>query len=124
MLATLRNAALAAIPAALLASGAVAAPVPNYGEVRTVEVRYGDINLASDAGAAQLARRVNIAVTKVCGTADTRDLAANRLVKICRRETMANTTPRVETALAAARSDTRLAQTGGAPTPSLLVAAH
>lgn len=45
-------------------------------DVPRVEVRYGDLNLDSEAGRDRLTNRLDSAVRKVCGSADFRDLPA------------------------------------------------
>ena len=60
-----------------------------YGEVRSLEVRTGDLNLASKAGAEELLSRLQFAVDQVCdvGT-DDQDLKMHSLHQTCVRSTM------------------------------------
>ena len=121
MFASIRYAAVATL-VAVVPAAANAAPAASFGQPKSVEVHYADLNLASDAGSAELARRVARATRQVCDIADPRDAAGSRLIRACRAETMANARTRMETAVAAARTDNRLASTGGSP--SLHIAAH
>ena len=73
------------------------------------DVRYGDLNLSSDAGVAQLQRRVASAARKVCGNADGRDIEASQAAAACRREAISSAAPKVELAVANARNGQKLA---------------
>lgn len=79
------------------------------GEQFAGEVRYGDLNLTSDAGVVQLQRRIANAARKGCGYADGRDLNASQAAAACRRAAIAAATPKVELAVANARSGQKLA---------------
>jgi len=68
------------------------------------EVRYGDLDLASDAGVAQLHRRIKFAARSVCGQADIRDISGSQAAAACRRAALAEAGPRIELAIANARS--------------------
>lgn len=73
------------------------------------EVRYGDLNLTTDEGVAQLQRRIGNAARKECGYADARDINASQAVAACRRAAISATAPKVELAVASARSGQKLA---------------
>lgn len=69
---------------ALLTGAATAAPAGR-------SVAYGDLNLASAASAKHFDARVRAAARSVCGSADTRDLVATRIVARCVDSTVAAT---------------------------------
>jgi len=72
---------LASIGAAVaLASPASAGTMEPFNS----EVRYGDLNLRTEAGVTQLQRRINSAARQACGYADSRDLTASHAVARCR----------------------------------------
>jgi len=56
------------------------------GDVPEALVRYGDLDLATDAGAHELYRRILIGSQLVCGNPDHRDLVAMRVSRNCRME--------------------------------------
>ena len=58
-------------------------------EVPTVVVRYGDLNLATDAGARKLYHRLSVAAQEVCPTPDTRQLALVDYNRTCRANAIA-----------------------------------
>lgn len=68
---------------ALMAGQAVAA---DQDTVPTARVRYGDLNLATDAGARALYQRIQAAARTVCPIVDLRDLARLVEAQACRRE--------------------------------------
>ncbi len=110
MLASIRT--IACLIAATAATTAFAAPAVTVGDAttpRSVEVRHGDLNLASATGEAALNRRIAAAATAVCGRADIRDLSARQRVDACRATTLAAARTRVEVAVAAAKSGTQFA---------------
>ncbi|WP_156679885.1 UrcA family protein [Sphingomonas profundi] len=121
MIATIRTLAVSAA-ATLAAVAGIPAHAADLGDQRSVEIRHGDLDLTSAQGSAALQRRVRLAVRSVCGTADTRDLAAQQRMAACRAQANAAARPRVDLAIASARSATQLAQNVGAP--SLHAAAH
>jgi len=93
--------------AALVSAPAFAAPAAD-GMSRTV--RFGDLDLSTDAGAAALHSRIEYAATAVCGGgADQRDLTQVRVVNACREVAMASAEPQVQLALANARNGRQLA---------------
>jgi UrcA family protein len=54
--------------AASLAAGAASAQTPASGDVARVVVRYSDLDVTREEGAAVLARRINQAAHAVCGS--------------------------------------------------------
>jgi UrcA family protein len=100
MIASVRSLAAAAFVAGIVTtSPLLAEPAAS----RTL-VRYGDLDLTSQSGAAALQARVTRAVRYVCGSADIRDLPAQRDIGTCRVAAQEGARPQVELALAAARS--------------------
>lgn len=73
------------------------------------EVRYGDLNLATETGVAQLQRRIGNAARKGCGYAEGRDLKASQAVAACRKAAISEAAPKVELAVANARNGQKLA---------------
>ena len=77
----------------LAAVGAVTAGVSyaasDADAVPTITVRYGDRDLATDAGARKLYGRIRTAAAAVCPQPDIRDLAAAAASTACRREAIA-----------------------------------
>ena len=91
---------LASIGAAVaLASPASAGTMEPFNS----EVRYGDLNLRTEAGVTQLQRRINSAARQACGYADSRDLTASHAVARCREEALADAAAKVQLAVANAR---------------------
>jgi len=82
-----------------LATPLRAAPI---GEA-TVEVKIGDLDLATASGAATLDRRIRAAARTICGSMPPRSLDMQRQVALCQDEVVAGARAEVETALAAAR---------------------
>lgn len=68
------------------------------------EVHYGDLNLTTEAGVAQLQRRIKYAARQICGYADARDLKASQAAASCRKAALADAAPKIELAVANARS--------------------
>ena len=77
---------LAAIGASALL---FATPAFAQDDLMSVEVQIGDLNLASDAGKAQLNRRVFRAMGEICGQAP-RALALTEGYTTCRTEVLAD----------------------------------
>ena len=71
-------------------------------ENRSIEVRYGDLDLSSPTGKARLDRRIRKAATEICGSPDLRDLKMAELARQCRIRTIANTRPQVAQLIEAA----------------------
>ena len=57
-----------ALAVASLAAGAASAQTPASGDVVKVIVRYADLDLTREEGAAVLARRINLAAHAICGS--------------------------------------------------------
>jgi len=97
-----------ALAAALVSAPAFAAPAAS--DSMSKAVRFGDLDLSTDAGAARLHARVRYAAQAVCGgSVDQRDLTRVRAVEACRQVAMASAEPQVQTALADARGGRQLA---------------
>lgn len=77
---------LAAIGASALF---LATPAFAQDDVMSVEVKIGDLNLASDAGKAQLGRRVHRAMSQICGYTP-RNFDILDSYRDCRSEVMAD----------------------------------
>lgn len=103
----IRFTAFALSAALLLSAPAFAAPAADG---MSTTVRFGDLDLATDAGVAALHSRIRHAATQVCGgEVDQRDLTASRIAGACRAVAMASAEPQVQLAMAAARGDRQLA---------------
>lgn len=89
---------------ALAGSVAIAAPALARSPDNTTRIDYSDLDLATDAGAAELQARVRRAAAKVCGRADNRDLTALRETARCRAVALESARPQVQFALAQARA--------------------
>lgn len=89
---------------ALAGSVAIAAPAMARSPDGTIRIDYTDLDLASDAGVAELQARVERAAAKVCGEADNRDLTAMREAARCRAVALESAQPQVQFALAQARA--------------------
>ena len=76
---------LAAGAATLLVGAANTANAASVDEVRSVNVRYDDIELNTELGNTVLYRRIVSAAVQVCGSPDIRDLDAMAAAKTCRR---------------------------------------
>lgn len=99
--------ALAALGTFLCASTATAqSPGAND---RSAVVAHADLNLASEAGLAELERRIGLAVRQVCGAASDADLKGRNEVRRCRSRTRALVSASRGKAIAAARSPSLLA---------------
>jgi len=82
-----RHRCAALLLASLAAAGAASAAA---GEAPAVTVRYGDLNLASDAGTQVLLRRLSAAAHRVCGDDSQRDLTRLRHAQACFRESLSS----------------------------------
>jgi len=108
----IRIAAAVALFAALTAgaAGAHAAEVPQ------VHVKYGDLNLATAAGATVLHQRIRGAADLVCGVADARELGRVAQAKACAVHTVAEAVAAVN---APALTAVYAAKMGGTPATRL-----
>ena len=77
----------------------IAAPVQ-----QSVAVSYADLDLARPADAAELDRRIGVAVRSLCGTASAADPTGNKRVRACRAEARAGIADQRADLLARARS--------------------
>lgn len=61
----------------------------SHGEVRSVSVAYGDLDLSRRAGAQSLLNRLSAATRRVCDVDDNwKDLSRQELISRCVRDTM------------------------------------
>lgn len=90
---------------------AIAAPAMASETInRSREVRHGDLDLATSAGAKRLEARLGSAIAKVCDSgAPINDLVAMRSEDRCRKATWSNVRPQLDLAVARARSGKALA---------------
>ena len=70
-----------------------------------MRVTQADLQLATDAGAARLDRRIATAARTVCGDAASFDRSARRAIKACRSDSRAAVAPQRDRLIAAARAD-------------------
>ena len=84
---------LAAGVASLMIASSAFAAAPG---APTARVSYGDLNLATPAGAARLEARLRAASESVCGRAGFRDLAAMSLEHACVARALAGALAQVE----------------------------
>jgi UrcA family protein len=81
---------LAAASLPFLTTPSRAAPPMSAEEPTTLTVQFGDLNLRSREGIAQLYQRLAVAAGQVCGAdSDTRSLANWSQVRFCTRQSMA-----------------------------------
>ncbi|PXA83314.1 UrcA family protein [Nostoc sp. 3335mG] len=96
-----------ALAAALVSAPAFAAPAADG---MSATVRFGDLDLSTDAGAAALHSRIAYAARAVCGgDADQHDLNRLAAMESCRQVAMASAAPQMQLALANARNGRQLA---------------
>ena len=98
------SAALVAVVVA--ASPAAAAPLT---EDTQVQVRHGDLDLTKTHDVARLNRRIVHAAKDACGSFDPRNFPAAASAKACLTNAVASASPKVEMAVAQARSGNALA---------------
>lgn len=79
------------------------------GAPRTMKVRYSDLNLSTDAGKAQLDRRISYATEVVCGPADTLSYNSMKDVGACQSFAVGNAHRAVVTVLAERKGEIRVA---------------
>lgn len=95
---------------ATFASPAIAADGNNANPiVRTQVVSYSDLNLGTKQGATELKHRIRTAVQDLCGVASPSDLQGTNRMKQCHRESKKAVAAEVATAIAAARTPVRIA---------------
>lgn len=90
---------LAAAAIAALAANVVAVAPAFAQQGDTVEVSYGDLNLASGAGRAILDARIADAAEQLCGEARKVELTLFAAVEACRTETVAVAQPQRDAAV-------------------------
>lgn len=91
--------------AAMLAATALVVPtVSQAAESNSVRVSYADLNLASEAGATILEKRIASAAEFVCEVEDSRELALAQETRICRSLAVSDAQPAFNAVLAAARN--------------------
>ena len=108
-----RNALSLILAAGLTISGSAALA----GTVETgtaVPVRFGDLDLKTEAGVAALKQRIDRAARKACGTYDIRDLKRMSAADACREFALGNASHEVELAVAAAHKGEAYASTAPA----------
>lgn len=106
--------AIPAFAAVVVAAALVVPTVSQAAESNSVRVSYADLNLASDAGANVLQRRIGFAARIVCEIEDSRQLRLAAATNACRSETVANVRPAYEAAVASARHGTVIVGEGAA----------
>jgi UrcA family protein len=82
---------IAASALALVSIASLSVPA----SAETIKVGYTDLDLSNAAGQKTLRDRVAVAITLVCGTADSRDLAAMSQVNACRKAAAMDTARQV-----------------------------
>lgn len=95
--------AIPAIAALLVASALIVPTVSQAAVSNSVRVSYADLNLASDAGASILERRIDFAARTVCEIEDSREMALAHAASLCRDQAIKDARPQFVIALAAAR---------------------
>jgi UrcA family protein len=84
--------AAAVLLLACAGAGVAAAATPDS-DAPSVVVRYGDLNLQTDAGLRTLYRRLSVAASRVCPAADAaRELAASLAAHSCQAAAIARAT--------------------------------
>jgi UrcA family protein len=76
------------LPLIALAVSGVATAAPR--DTTSVVVRFGDLNLNTQAGVARLHKRIRNAAESVCGPIDTRILELRDAFDACVKDTMSN----------------------------------
>jgi UrcA family protein len=76
---------------------------------RSVLVRYGDLDLKSDAGRATLDKRIAFAAGTVCGPADGLSYSSRRSVAACEERAIANASRGLVEVFASAQGEIRVA---------------
>lgn len=92
---------------ATLTAGAQAGDVPQ------VHVKYGDLNLATTAGATALYQRIRGAADRVCGVPDTQELARLARAKVCAAQTVAEAVAAVDAPVLTGVHEARLGGAAG-----------
>lgn len=106
--------AIPAFAAVVVAAALVVPTVSQAAQSNSVRVSYADLNLASDAGATALQRRIGFAARVVCEIEDSRQLPLASATNVCRSDTIASVRPAYEAAVASARHGTVIVGEGAA----------
>lgn len=93
----------------LLTASALAISSPAMAAWKSKEVRYADLDLASDEGQQQLMTRVKQAVKKVCANPRAITLKERADQRRCEKASTARALPKAERAIAAYVEDSRFA---------------
>ena len=101
---------LAAGAATLLVGAANIASAASMDEVRSVNVRYDDIELNTELGNTVLYRRIVSAAVEVCGQPDIRDLDAIAATRTCQRTAVERAVESVHSQLLTAIHSAHLTQ--------------
>jgi len=104
--------ALSILTATTLALGGTAATAASVEPGNSVPVRFGDLDLTTDAGLAKLKGRIHRAARKACGSYDIRDLERTAAANACRDFALSKANPEIELAVAAAKRGEGYASTG------------
>lgn len=80
-------------------------------------LHIGDLNLATTDGQHLLNRRLEHAVTLVCGRPDPNDIAMAAPVRACRSRAIKRAAPQIDLAMASARSQRSYAMAGTQAAP-------
>ncbi len=108
-LAAARWSLASALAAAVIAIAPLrAAPAATPGDLPSLQVRYGDLDLSTDRGAQTLLHRIAAAAERVCPRADGADLGAFALSRSCRRQAIARAVQEVGSSRLAALTEKRL----------------
>jgi UrcA family protein len=106
--------AIPAFAAIVVAALLVVPTVSQAAESNSVRVSYADLNLASNAGAGALQRRIGFAARVVCEIEDSRQLSLASATNACRSDTIESVRPAYEAAVASARRGTVIVGEGAA----------
>ncbi len=103
---TIRRFTSLSAAATLLVACAIAAPAARAAEMDTQSLRIDlhGARLGTPEGQAALRQRAAVAARQVCGSADTRDLAAMADMHACRKAAMLQVMSQVDIAIAAAQA--------------------
>lgn len=95
--------------ASIAAIALAAAPVAAMDEVPSMTIKHSDLDLARADHQAKLDRRINAAVTQVCGQTSARTLSLNEDIRACREAAFANAKRASAQAIARAEQQRTLA---------------
>ncbi len=89
--------------AVAISASLVVPTVTQAQEPRSVTVSYADLNLANDAGASILEKRIGNAARIVCEIEDSRQMPLAQATLLCRNQAVADARPQFMAAVTAAR---------------------